>query len=226
MYINGFDTNKSFEYENGFYLCANDRRFGKLFAHYELYKQIIHLPGSIVECGVFKGNSFFRFAHFRNILENQDSRKIIGFDMFGAFPETNFDDDKVKRQMFIDEAGDGISVEDMYRAMKYKNMRNYELIQGDINETLPKYCKENPQLKIALLHIDTDIYEPAVTILENMFDKVMGGGCLYLMIIQFLLERRKQLMNFLKIKICRFKSYLWHIYQLLCVKYRSINARK
>lgn len=176
MQINGFETDKSFEYENGFYLCADDRRFGKLFAHYELYKKITHLPGAIVECGVFKGNSFFRFAHFRNTLETQDSRKIIGFDMFGKFPDTNYEDDKAKREAFIDEAGDGISIDDMHKAMQYKQMRNYELIKGDINETLPKYCKENPALKIALLHIDTDIYEPAVTILENMYDKVMGGG--------------------------------------------------
>ena len=83
MTLNGFKTKKSFHYENGFYACADDRRFSKFFAHYELYKKIINLPGDIVECGIFKGNSFF---HFRNILETQHSRKIIGFDMFGKFP--------------------------------------------------------------------------------------------------------------------------------------------
>lgn len=176
MNINGFETKKSFNYENGFYLCADDRRFGKLFAHYELYKKITHLPGAIVECGVFKGNSFFRFAHFRNILETQDSRKLYGFDMFGDFPKTEFEADKAKRQAFIDEAGRGIELNEMQKAMEYKNMRNYELIKGDINETVPRFVKDNPALKIALLHIDTDVYEPAVTILEHLYDKVVGGG--------------------------------------------------
>ncbi|WP_236096794.1 hypothetical protein [Helicobacter magdeburgensis] len=44
MTLNGFKTEKSFHYENGFYACADDRRFGKFFAHYELYKKIINLP--------------------------------------------------------------------------------------------------------------------------------------------------------------------------------------
>lgn len=176
MILNGFKTEKSFHYENGFYACANDRRFGKFFAHYELYKKIINLPGDIVECGIFKGNSFFRLAHFRNILETQNSRKMIGFDMFGKFPETHFEADKKFREEFISEAGDGITFEEMERILSYKNIANYELIQGDINFTLPQYCIKNPQLKIAFLHIDTDVYEPAVTILESLYDRVVRGG--------------------------------------------------
>lgn len=179
MELNGFETQKAFEYENGFYATADDRRFGKFIAHFKLYEKIINLPGAIVECGVFKGNSFFEFAHFRNLLETQNSRKLIGFDMFGEFPNTNFEGDKQKRLDFINETGGkGISVQELHKAMKHKNISNYELIQGDITETLPKYCHDNPQLKIALLHIDTDIYEPAVTILENMYDKIMGGGAI------------------------------------------------
>ena len=26
------------------------------------------------------------------------------------------------------------------------------------------------------MHIDTDVYEPAVTILENMYDRIVNGG--------------------------------------------------
>ncbi|MCX2808148.1 dTDP-6-deoxy-L-hexose 3-O-methyltransferase [Campylobacter sp. MIT 21-1685] len=176
MKLNSFDTEKAFEYENGFFITADERRFAKILAHYKLYEQIIHLPGALVECGVFKGNSFFELAHFRSILENEHSRKLIGFDMFGAFPQTSFEDDKEKRQAFIDEAGEAIAKAELEKAMEYKNIRNYELIQGDITETAPQYCKNNPWLKIALLHIDTDVYEPAVSILENMYERVVGGG--------------------------------------------------
>lgn len=176
MKLNNYETNKAFEYENGYFISADDKRIGKFIVHLELYKKITHLPGAVVECGVFKGNSFFEWVHFRNILETQASRKIVGFDAFGEFPKTDFKDDKQKRQAFIDEAGSGITLEQMQKALAYKRTENYELIKGDINQTLPKYCKDNPWLKIALLHIDTDIYEPAVTILENMYERVMGGG--------------------------------------------------
>ncbi|WP_233704087.1 TylF/MycF family methyltransferase [Helicobacter mesocricetorum] len=176
MKLNSYDTQRVFDYENGYFISADDRRIGKFIVHLELYKKITHLPGAVVECGVFKGNSFFEWVHFRNILETQASRKIIGFDTFGEFPQTNFEEDKQKRQAFIDEAGKGISYQEMQKALAYKKIENYELIKGDINETLPKYCKEKPELRIALLHIDTDVYEPALTILENMYERVVGGG--------------------------------------------------
>ncbi|MCW1341325.1 TylF/MycF family methyltransferase [Campylobacter jejuni] len=41
---------------------------------------------------------------------------------------------------------------------------------------MPEYCDKHPEFKIAFLHIDVDIYEPTVTILENLFDKVVRGG--------------------------------------------------
>ena len=36
------------------------------------------------------------------------------------------------------------------------------------------------QLKISLLHIDVDIYEPSKVILETMYDSVVEGGLIVL----------------------------------------------
>ncbi|MDH5603671.1 MAG: TylF/MycF family methyltransferase [Cyclobacteriaceae bacterium] len=177
MELNNYDTDKLFEYENGYHTVSKKDRFGKFLAHYELYKRITDLPGHIVECGVFKGNSLFRFASFRDIVETTYSRKIIGFDVFGDFPATQFNDDKKYLEKFISAAGSkSITVEELRRVLEYKNIENVELVKGDITATVPQYCKENAHLKIALLHLDVDIYEPAVTILENLFDKVVKGG--------------------------------------------------
>ncbi|HHT9135730.1 MAG TPA: TylF/MycF/NovP-related O-methyltransferase [Candidatus Wunengus sp. YC60] len=172
-----FDFTKYFEYENGFYLTSDISRIGKLLAHYEIYKKILDLPGEIVECGVFKGASLIRFATFRDLLESPFSRKVIGFDVFGEFPETHYVPDKHFVKSFIESAGKtGISIEKLKEVFEHKKTINYELVKGDINQTIPEYANKNPQLKIALLHIDTDVYEPAVTILENLFDRVVRGG--------------------------------------------------
>jgi hypothetical protein len=166
-----------FDYENGYYTTATEARFGKFIAHYELYKKIVNLPGVVVECGLFKGNSFFRLAHFRNLLESRYSRKLIGFDIFGSFPKTDFEEDKKYLEAFTNSAGNNsIEIKEITKIMEYKKVDNYEFIKGDINKTIPKYCKDNEHLKIALLHIDTDVYEPAVTILENMYERVVKGG--------------------------------------------------
>ncbi|MCG3676890.1 TylF/MycF/NovP-related O-methyltransferase [Aliarcobacter butzleri] len=176
MVLNSFDTDKMFDYENGFYATSTEARFGKFIAHYELYKKIVNLPGAVIECGLFKGNSFFRFAHFRDLLESRYSRKIIGFDIFGTFPKTNFEEDKKYLENFTNSAGESsIDINEIEKIMKYKKLENYEFVKGDINKTIPEYCKNNEHLKIALLHIDTDVYEPAVTILENMYDRVVRG---------------------------------------------------
>ena len=176
------DFEKAFEYENNFYLSCDITRISKILSHYEIYKMIKEVPGEIVECGVFKGASLLRFAMFREIFGNPFSKKIIGFDTFGKFPETNFQDDKKARSKFIDSAGENsISKDQLFQILNQKNLnRHLNLIEGDITETVPDYVKTNPELKISLLNLDTDIYEPAVSILENLYPRITRGGILML----------------------------------------------
>lgn len=173
----GFDTEKCWDYENGFYLTSHTTRLAKLLAHYELYKTIVGLPGHIVECGVYKGSSFLRFATFREILESPHSRKIVGFDAFGQFPEGTADtNDRAFILHFSEAGGAGISRESFIEVLSHKGFGNFELIAGDICLTVPQYIVEHPEFKIALLHIDVDIYEPTRSILEELFDRVVTGG--------------------------------------------------
>ena len=174
----GFDVAQQWDYENGFYLTSHVTRLSKMLAHYELYKSIIGLPGHIVECGVFKGASLIRFCTFREILENPYSRKIIGFDAFGQFPtdsRADADDKKFVRK-FENLSGDGISVNELESVLQYKEFKNVELIEGDILETVPSYLSSHPELKIALLHIDVDVYHPSMTILNNFYNQLVVGG--------------------------------------------------
>lgn len=180
MELFDFDTDKEWDYENGFYLTSDIRRIPKLLAHYELYKMITDLPGHIVECGVYKGASLIRFATFREVLESPFSRKIIGFDAFGKFPAQIDHNDAEFIANFENMGGDGISSDELDAVFRYKKFRNYELVEGDVKQTIPKYLIENPELKIALLHIDVDVYEPSRVALENLFDKVVAGGLIVL----------------------------------------------
>jgi hypothetical protein len=176
------DFKRAYEHENDFYLSCDITRIGKILAHYELYKMTKDIPGAIVECGVFKGASLVRFAMFRNLFESPYSKKIIGFDSFAAFPETQFQADKELRNNLIKGAGEqSISVDQLTEVLENKNCeQNTELIAGDITKTVPEYFEKNPQLKISLLNLDTDIYEPSVTILEKFYPRIETGGVLIL----------------------------------------------
>ena len=172
----GYDTERQWDYENGFYLTSHQTRISKLLSHYELYKSIVGLPGHVVECGVFKGASLIRFCTYREILENPYSRKIIGFDAFGKFPEQDNDNDQAFVERFEASAGDGISVDELKAVFSHKGFKNYDLVQGDVENTIPDYILNHPELKIALLHIDVDVYKPSVSILNHLFDRVVSGG--------------------------------------------------
>ena len=173
----GFETEKCWDYENGFYLTSHVTRLAKMLAHYELYKTIVGLPGHVVECGVYKGASFLRFATFREILESPHSRKMIGFDAFGSFPDDHEDAaNKEFIRRFSAAGGDGIGRESLAEVLAYKGFDNCELIEGDICRTVPQYVGEHPELKIALLHIDVDVYQPTKVILDQLFKRVVKGG--------------------------------------------------
>jgi len=176
------DFGRAYEYENDFYLSCDKQRIGKLIAHYELFKMSQNIEGEILECGVFKGASLVRFAMFRNLFQSKYEKKIIGFDSFAEFPQTEFEADKKLRDHIVKEAGEqSISTEQLMEVLKNKSCdESVELIAGDITVTLPQYVKLNPDLKISLLNLDTDIYEPSVTILENLYPKLEKGGILIL----------------------------------------------
>lgn len=174
-----YDINRRFEYENGFYATADPSRFSKFISHLEFFKQTATVRGEIVEFGIFKGNSFFRWIKFRDLLEQTNSRKVIGFDVFGDFPEAQFEGDKVTRDAFVAETkgGKSISFEEINELLEQQGLkRNVEIVKGDILQTLDQYLEKNPHLKISLLHIDVDLYEPTKHILERLFDKVTKGG--------------------------------------------------
>lgn len=175
------DVTQKWDYENGFYLTCETGRIGKLLNHLEIYKKILELPGDVLEFGVYKGTSIVRLLSFRDLLENEASRKIFGFDVFGKFPENlELESDKQFVQKFENAGGYGIRKKELEFHLDAKGFKNYELIEGDILQTIPEFIAKNRHRKIALLHIDVDVYEPTKMILENLWDNVVKGGILML----------------------------------------------
>lgn len=176
------DFSRPFDYENGFYLSCDVTRMSKVLAQYELFKATLDVPGAIVECGVFKGASLVRFAMCRDLFSQAYSKKIVGFDTFGRFPDTAFAADQQLRDRFVADAGsESIGTEQLMDVLRRKHCDRFvELQAGDIRQTVPAYVAEHPELKISILNLDTDVYEPAVTILEHLYPRIEPGGVLIL----------------------------------------------
>ena len=170
---------KSFDYENNFYLSCDNSRIGKMIAHYELFKMSSKIPGCIIECGVFKGASLIRFATFLKLLKS--NKKIIAFDTFGKHTTTKISSDHKRRKILLSHGKEAISEKQLMNILKRKGLeKNIQLIKGDITETVPNYLKLNPKLKISLLNLDVDFYEPSMSILKNFYPKLSKDGILML----------------------------------------------
>ena len=173
-------------YENFFYLTSKKLRILKILDHYEIYKKIFNVKGDVVECGVFKGASLIRLLTFRDLYENSKKRKVYGFDAFGKFPRpknkkilTKKTDTKFAKNHDT-KIGIGISVQKLKHYINKKKITNYQLIKGDVNKTVPEFIKKNKKIKIALLHLDLDIYEPTFNVLNYLYKYVVKNGIILL----------------------------------------------
>lgn len=177
-----FTDQSMYDAETNFNLMMSHERLAKFLIHWETMKMVQSIPGCIVECGVFKGTSFSRFALMRQILGGEFSARLLGFDVFNDdFPDTSYKEDKAQREHWMKTAGgSSIGDEQLSKILTAKGINNFELIAGDATKTIPKYCEKNQGLKISLLNIDIDFVEPTIAALENFYPKVMPGGIILL----------------------------------------------
>jgi hypothetical protein len=177
-----FSTQAMYDAETNFHLMMNEERLSKFLVHWEAMKLASNVPGAIVECGVFKGTSFVRFALMRQILGGNFSAKLIAFDVFSDdFPDTSFEQDKAQRNHWIETAGSSsISADQLTATLKHKGITNFEIVAGDATITVPDYAMQNQGLKICLLNVDIDFVEPTLAVLEHLYDRVSRGGVILL----------------------------------------------
>ena len=91
-YQNAFSESQLSFYERiqSFPIYLQTTYIRKFISRYEIYKKILDVHGSIIECGVLGGAGVFSWAHFSEIFEPYNHlRNIIGFDTFEGFPSIN-----------------------------------------------------------------------------------------------------------------------------------------
>jgi len=182
LVIRGLNSQSVWDYENAYHWFSHPSRMNKMLAHYELYKSIMHLPGDIVEMGTYKAASLIRLASFRNVLENDFSRKIVAFDAFGKFPTKNLslEVDFKFIEGFEKGGGDGLSKDEVAAILALKKFNNVLLVEGNVFDTLPDFLHSYPATRIAFLHLDMDVKEPTTYALEALYDRIVPNGLIVL----------------------------------------------
>ena len=155
----------------------------RFLAMYELFKLILPVKGSIVECGVFRGFSLMSWAKLSSILEPENlTRRIYGFDSFNGFPSVSSND---RSGSGIAEVGDfqTSSYDELLELLRVYDQDRFlghipkvQLIRGDASETIPEFVQQNRHLLVSLLFIDLDLYEPTKAALEHILPRMPKGS--------------------------------------------------
>jgi hypothetical protein len=160
------------------------RDLPRFLAHYEIFKNVVDLPGCILELGVYRGASFFTWANLAETFFPFDrTRKVYGFDHFKGLGDFSDKDGVSDSSNFKVEGGWRATLEEVSALVEMHNADNMipnttrcALINGDVRETIPEFLKKTPGVRISLLHLDMDLYEPTKFALEHLYPLVVTGG--------------------------------------------------
>jgi hypothetical protein len=165
------------------------QNLARFLARYEMFRQVLEVQGSIVECGVLFGGGLMSFAQISTILEPYNfQRRIIGFDTFAGFPSLAQEDlfgrpERKSAHLKLGGFAAPDAADDLRKAVSLYDQNRFlshfpkvDIVQGDFEETSRRYLEDHPHLVISLLYLDFDIYSPTKTALERFLPRVPKGG--------------------------------------------------
>lgn len=165
-------------------LFMNRRALGDLLFMHDLYQRIVDVQGVIMEFGVRWGRNMALMTTCRTLFEPHNyTRRLIGFDTFAGFPSVAPEDG----------SGETVAPGVLSVVPGYENylaelleiheqlaprphIRKFELVKGDVMETLPRYLEEHPETVIAMAYFDMDLYEPTKRCLELIEGHLTKGS--------------------------------------------------
>jgi len=139
----------------------------------EIYKQILSVPGYIMEFGCQYGSSTAIFQSLRDIYEPYNrTRKIFAFDTFQGLKgvtsqDKNLNEGNFKTPKSYDKLlAEILNLKEKFSALPHYNRMN--VIKGDAVKKFDQVVKENPETLIAMVFFDMDIYKPTFEILKKI----------------------------------------------------------
>lgn len=166
---------------------APRQQLTRFLVRHELFKMILDVKGSIIECGVFAGDGLMTWAQLSSIYEPYNyHREVIGFDTFEGFPDVSEEDFGTKENEntvaggiqcnSYDELCSCIELYDQNRPLSH--VEKVKLVKGDFLKIGKKYIKDNQHLLISLLYLDFDLYKPTQEALEILLPRMSRGALL------------------------------------------------
>jgi hypothetical protein len=155
----------------------------RFLALYEIFKLVLPVKGSVIECGVYRGFGLMAWAKLSAMLEPENlTRRIYGFDTFEGFPAVRNEDQSdfqttATGELCSNSYDELLALLREYDADRFLgHIPKVELIRGDISKTAPEFIDKNRHLLVSLLFLDCDLYEPTKVALESFLPRMPKGA--------------------------------------------------
>lgn len=175
-----FDNQSLYDAFNTFIFSSDRRVIGKLLYRYDLFKKIMHLPGDIVEVGVFKGSGMATWTKFIDLFTPHTNKCVVGFDLFGSNPSvfTQYNNGGMMSHVLNRAKQDDLTINSVKQRLLDAKIgeEKFLLIKGNVSKTTKEFAEERPGFRISLLYLDLDLDEPTYDTLCSLWDRVVPGG--------------------------------------------------
>ena len=148
------------------------KRLVRSYFLFKYFKSVSNLQGNILEVGVFKGFSSLFLIKLENELNAEFNSKFFLIDSFEGLSKINENDVVSNKDIFQHQEGH-FKVDYNNVKILFKEYNNVKVIKGWIPKIFNSLNKDN---LYKYVHIDVDLYEPTISTLNYIFDKVVKGG--------------------------------------------------
>lgn len=144
----------------------------------DLYKRFVHIPGILVEFGVWYGQNLVLLENLRAIFEPfAKQRKIVGFDTFTGYEGRP--DFYAAGPGYKDYLARLLKTHQRMNVYGHQNI-SHELVVGDVTKTARCYFQEHPEAIVAFSYFDIGSYEPTLEALCAIGPRLVPGSVLLL----------------------------------------------
>jgi hypothetical protein len=174
------------EKERSLGLFLRGSLLARIMATADIYRQIVGIPGDVLDIGTWRGQTAVLCENLRAIYEPLHfNRRIVCFDTFegykgfsekdkptdlhsdGTYSLSGSDYAEFLRQLLV--------LHEQSNAMGHIHGKHV-VIKGDCRETVPGFFEQNPGEFVALAFFDVNAYDPTWKTFECVWERLVVGG--------------------------------------------------
>ncbi len=153
-------------------LYCGIENLARMLCIYDVFKEILCVPGDIAEFGSWKGSNVVFMSKLLSIFQPLTAKRVHcfeGFEGLSTFHKADGHQETMgKYKASYKELTDIIQL--------YKLDGLLLIHKGLIQDTVPSFLRKEPSSVFSFLYFDADLYEPAKIMLDNFANRLSVNG--------------------------------------------------